>query len=315
MSNNKNTERTRPEQDTERIPQVWDFFFFFPVRMASTKLLVVTAFALQTLLVFAGNSRLFGLLQPGSGWYTNIEMSQRYASLFTPAKWAFAIWGIIYTWEIAAMTYLVLQPKDSIAFFQGVNPSLWLSANFFQGVWALLFATERLTLAAVALAGIAVSLTWLAFSMRAVGGLEYWLVAAPCWLHAGWTTAASIVNINLALGLTANIVTQLAAAHASAFVACLVGLIVMFVTSNDASLSPLVAAPMAAALCWALAAIGAELKTPVLITSSPAYTEIGELARSALQIIVEGCAIVLVTVSLMIVLARFTLGQAWLELK
>jgi len=47
--------------------------------MAAKALLVISAFVLQTLLVFAGNSRLFGLLQPGSGWYTNVEMSQRCA--------------------------------------------------------------------------------------------------------------------------------------------------------------------------------------------------------------------------------------------
>ena len=35
----------------------------------------VVAFGLQTLLVFAGNSRFFGLLKEGSGWRTNVEMS------------------------------------------------------------------------------------------------------------------------------------------------------------------------------------------------------------------------------------------------
>ena len=282
----------------------------------TSKLVVVAAFALQTLLVFAGNSRLFGLLQPGSGWYTNVEMSQRYASLVTPAKWAFAIWGIIYTWEMGAMVYLALQPKAGLAFWQGSHQNLWLAANFFQGVWAPLFATERLTLAAVALLGIAVSLTSLAFSMRAAGGVEYALVAAPFWLHAGWTTAASIVNINLVIGLTAGTATQLAAAHASAFLAGGVGLGVVLATSGDAATSsPLIAAPMVAALCWALAAIRAELKNPFLITSSAAYGEIGELGRAALQLVVGGSAVVLATVSTAIVAARLVGGKAWLELK
>ena len=241
-------------------------------------------------------------------------MSQRYASLVTPARWAFAIWGVIYTWEMAAMAFLALQPTRGLTFWQG--QTLWLAANFFQGVWALLFATERLTLAAAALAGIAFSLTSLAFSMRAASGLEYALVAAPFWLHAGWTTAASIVNINLVIGLFAGTATQLAAAHASSFLACAVGLGVVLTTSGDAATaSPLIAAPMVAALCWALAAIRAELISPFLITSSVAYGEIGEVGREALQLVVGGCGIVLAAASAAIVAVRLLGGKAWLELK
>lgn len=59
--------------------------------------LYVGTFALQTMMVFACNSRLFGMLSEGSGWRTNVEMSILYTSLVTPANWAFAIWGIIYT--------------------------------------------------------------------------------------------------------------------------------------------------------------------------------------------------------------------------
>jgi len=281
-----------------------------------SKLAIVAAFALQTLLVFAGNSRLFGFLQPGSGWYTNVEMSQRYASLVTPAKWAFAIWGIIYTWEMVAVGFLWLGPTDG-AFWRGArNPALWIAANGFQGVWALLFATERLTLAALALAGVSVSLIWLSYGMRSAGALEYWLVAAPFWLHAGWTTAASIVNFNLVVGLVSDVPTQLAVAHVSAFLACSVGLAIVFSSSADAaSSSALIATPLVAALCWALAAICAELRHPFLITGSTAYAEIGEVGRSALQLVVGGSAVVLLTGAVVIVLARLISGRARLELK
>ena len=64
---------------------------------AASAALYVGTFAIQTMMVFASNSRLFGLLPEGSGWRTNVEMSILYTSLVTPANWAFAIWGIIYT--------------------------------------------------------------------------------------------------------------------------------------------------------------------------------------------------------------------------
>ena len=149
----------------------------------NSSLVAIAAFAIQTTMVFAGNSRLFGLLKPGSGWYTNVEMAERYASLVTPARYAFAIWGIIYTWEMVAMAYLV--SAKEVATAQGWNLSLWVAANGFQALWAPLFATEKLGASGVALSGIAISLILLGNSMRAAAGLSYWLVAAPVWLHAG----------------------------------------------------------------------------------------------------------------------------------
>ncbi|KAL1521815.1 hypothetical protein AB1Y20_021466 [Prymnesium parvum] len=273
-------------------------------------LVAVAAFVVQTLVVFAGNSRLFGLLKPGSGWYTNVEMSMRYASLVTPARWAFAIWGIIYLTEAAGMLHLLLMPAHEVVFLQGSNTTLWVWANAFQAAWALLFATERLAMAALALAGIAVSLTWLSLSLCTVGALEYALLAGPIWLHAGWTCAASIVNFNLVVGLAADYSAQLAAAHASAFVAAAVGVGTFLGAALSTTCSPLVAAPMIAALCWALAAIRAELKSPVLIADSKVYAEIGELGRNALQLVVGGSALVMAGSVLFITCAWFVVTRA-----
>jgi len=281
--------------------------------IVTRRVLVVAAFALQTLLVFAGNSRLFGLLQPGSGWYTNSEMSTRYSSLVQPAKWAFAIWGIIYTWEIATMLYLVLASPPTLVFWRGTAPTvLWVAANAFQGMWALLFATERISLATISLAGIAISLVSLGFTLRSSSGLEYGLVAAPLWLHAGWASAAAIVNVNMWLGLFASTATQLAAANASAFIACAIGLGVIYSTAVDtSSSSPLVAAPLVAALCWALLAIRGELREPFLIANNLAYKEIGEVARTALQLVVVGCAAALGLGSVVIMSARLAGAGQW----
>jgi len=215
----------------------------------------------------------------------------RYSSLVQPAKWAFAIWGVIYLWEIASLVYLVLSPP-TLVFWSDMRPTvLWVAANAFQGTWALLFATERIPLATISLGCIAISLVSLGFALRSSSGFEYGLVTAPIWLHAGWASAAAIVNINMCLGLFASTATQLAAANASAFAACAIGLGVVYSTAFDASSpSPLVAAPLVAALCWALLAIRGELRQPVLIVNSDNYKEIGEVARTALQLMVGGCA-------------------------
>ena len=241
------------------------------------------AFAAQMLVVFAGNSRIFGLLKPGSGWYTNVEMAERYSSLVTPARFAFAIWGIIYTWEMAAMAYLWLTAEAP----HGWSIKLWCAANIAQALWAPLFALERLGLSAIALSCIAISLILLGSSLRGATGFDYWLLAAPVWLHAGWTSAASIVNLNLVLAAHGtSAAAQLAAAFASSFAAFYIGLAV--VASGHVA-----AWPFASALLWALYAIRSELLNPDLIKGSAAYAAIGETGRAALQMGVAGSAAVL----------------------
>jgi len=267
--------------------------------VSSEVALSIGAFIFQTLVVYAGNSRLFGLLKPGSGWFTNVELSERYASLVTPARWAFAIWGLIYIWETIAMVYLAFNPTVA-----PWDPTLklWLAANACQALWAPLFATERLALSAVALSGIAVSLVGLGLSLPAATTLDYFLFAAPMWLHAGWTVAASIVNVNLVIGPVsgASAAVQLAAATLSAFVAVLVGLSVVALT--PAPLTPL---PLAAALTWALAAIRAELVSPDLIKTSEAYAQIGEIARRALELAIGWLAIAFACAATTIAIGRW----------
>jgi len=272
--------------------------------MTTDAMVAILAFALQTLVVFAGNSRLFGLLKPGSGWYTNVEMATRYASLVTPAKFAFAIWGIIYTWEIIAMVRIAFAGG-----LKGTDLSLWVAANAFQGLWAVLFATECLSLSAMALSAIAFSLTWLGYSLRMAAGLQYWLVAAPIWLHAGWTCAASIVALNLVLADSPRFdsAAELAAANVSAFAATLLGLAVLYSSSSDALPGAL---PLAAALCWALYAIRCELEAPELISNCASYLQIGEIGRSALTLATGGSANVLACGAVVIAASRAVL-RVW----
>ena len=275
------------------------------------------AFAVQTLCVFAGNSRLFGLLSPGSGWYTNVEMSVRYASLVTPAKYAFAIWGVIYTWETAAMIYLFTGPSA----WGVVQSQLWIAANVFQALWAPLFAMERLTLSALSLSGIAVCLVCLGLSLREATGVPVALLSAPVWLHAGWTTAASLVNLNLVLAAAGSSAPlQLSAAFASVHVALAIGVAVLYASWTSEALgstlgSTLAPLPYALALGWALWAVRAELRTPDLIKGASAYHEIGEAGRAALEMACKASVVALAVGSAAMAGVHFVTGSlAWTRL-
>uniref|UniRef100_A0A7S0NG19 Uncharacterized protein n=1 Tax=Phaeocystis antarctica TaxID=33657 RepID=A0A7S0NG19_9EUKA len=244
----------------------------------------VVAFGLQTLLVFAGNSRFFGLLKEGSGWRTNVEMSVLYTSFVTPANWAFAIWGLIYTWELVAVCVLALSELDLISSPVGGRPETilwcWVLMNACQATWSILFARGQLLLSAFALGGIAASLVALGFEAT-VGSswLGYLTVCCPVWLHAGWTTAAALVNVNLALvGRSASAPTQLAAAFATCHGAFAAALVVIS-SAGPGSL------PYSAAVAWALAAIHHKLSNPdaTSTANNPTIAEVGEPARVALE--------------------------------
>lgn len=261
-------------------------------------LIAVGAFALQTLSVFAFNSLVFGLVKPGEGMYTNLEMATRHTSLVTPARWAFAIWGAIYVWECVAMAFIFFTPNK----VPGWRLGLWAMANAFQGLWAPIFATEHLTASALALSGIAISLVLLGTSMRDATGWAYWLCAAPIWLHAGWVCAASLVNINLSFASNGGSASaQLALASLSSSFAFMLGLSIVWFGSAETSYAPL---PLAASLCWALSAIRAELIAPDLIARDRAYEAIGEVGRESLEMSLRALVIGLAIGSAAIVLLR-----------
>lgn len=153
----------------------------------------------------AGNTRFFGLLGNKSGPpFTNVEMSQRYLSLVTPAGWAFAIWAVIYIWELLSMGFLAAGAAGETA----VPPAwpqlqyLWFGACAAQALWALLFAFDALLPALAAITALTGCLLKLAYDLGPAAAAmpnssAYWCLVAPAWLHGGWVTAATLVNANL----------------------------------------------------------------------------------------------------------------------
>mmetsp|Transcript_75519 Transcript_75519/g.125926 ORF Transcript_75519/g.125926 Transcript_75519/m.125926 type:complete len:280 (+) Transcript_75519:124-963(+) len=241
-----------------------------PEPAAFSPALCLAAFLLQWALVTLGNSGKLGL--------TNVEMSDKYPSYVTPAKWAFAIWGVIYLWEIIAMIYLFVDPNHApLASVQ----TYWLVLNAAQGAWALFFTRELLALSSVALTTIAVAAVALCAGLDASDGWRYWLGAAPFWLHSGWVTAASLVGWNMLLMSLKPSSTPvlLACGGASAYFALSVGLATLIQFST-------LALPMALSLAWALASISKNTKTEICRENS--------IGLQALQLTAGGCSVLLV---------------------
>ena len=79
---------------------------------------------------------------------------------------------------------------------------LWFGACASQALWALFFAFDALLPALVSIAALAGCLLKLAYELgpevaAMADESAYWYLVAPMWLHGGWVTAATLVNLNL----------------------------------------------------------------------------------------------------------------------
>ncbi|KAJ1617833.1 hypothetical protein T492DRAFT_1096982 [Pavlovales sp. CCMP2436] len=204
------------------------------------------AFALQCAVVFGGNAGLFG-------GKTNKEVSDKYKTLVTPAGWAFAIWGIIYFWELGAVFYILATPASHLL---ADCSSWWIVGSALQALWSLAFAYEQTSLAAVLLTGIAACFCECGRVLASgeAAGLDWLLVLLPVSLHAGWACAATLVGWNLAaVARGATVPVQICLAFASLYAATLLAMMAVLAT--------LFAVPVTfpLAVAWALAAIAQEV--------------------------------------------------------
>lgn len=209
----------------------------------------VLAFILNFAVVGASNFGLWGK--------TNKDVSDSMPTLTTPAGYAFGIWGVIFTSETALVVWQAL-PRNSgkAAVRQGLGP--WFAAAcVLQAIWSIAFAQEALVLSAAILIGIALCLGLASaglsnFRTAATDWTEYLVLHAPIGLHAGWTCAAALVNVNLAVSQRAGVASQVTAAIVTVLLAAAAAAVYATSFADPTFLL---------AVVWALAAIVANPDT------------------------------------------------------
>ena len=127
-------------------------------------------------------------------------------TLLPPAGWAFVIWGPIFLGEL-----LMVSSQTTLAEGHALEETIrritgpYVLAQAFQSLWTASFRPKYNEgfykyVSALNLAGIALSLSFChqAFvtSKVSFSNLEYGMYFLPLALHFGWTTAASLVNVN-----------------------------------------------------------------------------------------------------------------------
>jgi hypothetical protein len=130
------------------------------------------------------------------------SLSAEYQNLFTPAGYAFSIWGIIFLSLLAQAIFFVsraFNTSKNSDFLSQIGPYLIL-ANIGNGLWLYMWLMEYTGLSVVVMLGILASLVIVILNTN----MERWDAPRPIifWLwwpiaiYSGWIAVATIANIS-----------------------------------------------------------------------------------------------------------------------
>jgi hypothetical protein len=155
---------------------------------------VLALFAVIANVVFNGVYDRLGL-----GLADIRTVSDRYETLFTPAPYAFAIWGAIYSGLIAYAVFALLPSQRDVTVHDRIaRPFILL--NVLASLWVAVFTSDHPAAAVPVVA--AMVLTGMTLVRRAAAGAPTLrfphLVMAPFSLLLGWLSVATIANVSAA---------------------------------------------------------------------------------------------------------------------
>ncbi len=182
------------------------------------------------------------------------EISDAYATLLTPAGYAFSIWSLIYVLLVVFVVYQardLFKPSAKNDLPEKVGPWFFIS-SVCNGLWTLIFVKEFIGASVLVLLLLTASLYVLVAKLRiAVYDARPVVIACVWWpilIYTGWVTVAGIVNIASWLDSLGYAVSPLAASLTLITVSAL--LVVLLIKRNVREL--------VLASAWGIAAIGAQ---------------------------------------------------------
>lgn len=133
---------------------------------------------------------------------TTGEISDRYASLFTPAGYVFSIWSLIYLLLIVFVVYGALPAqRNNVRLGQLGYAFAWSClfniAWLFSWHYGVIWLSELLMLGL--LASLIVAYRRLDIRWERSKGLEGWLIDLPFSVYLGWITVATVANTSIFL--------------------------------------------------------------------------------------------------------------------
>jgi len=202
----------------------------------------------------------------GSPTQTVAEVSDKYHNLFTPADYAFGIWGLIYAATLVYAVMAILPSQLQVRLHDRIAPWLLLT-NALGSLWASLFVAEQMPLSLLvilAMLGSCAAMYGIASSHVVGEHLSHWW-RVPFGLWLGWLLVATIANSAVLLVWAGFVDWPLAGPIAAALMLLLVGGAAL--AASTLFLDPVV--PLV--ISWASAAIAVEqwqASTPVAVVGA-----------------------------------------------
>jgi hypothetical protein len=281
-----------------RITETFIFFLAVPIILSYAKKFIVDgpyayrgawvgAFLLN-LITVSIPGRFDNLVVAGGG-----KLSFPWRTVFAPAGWAFAIWGLIYSGEALLVAYVgaIGTPKIALK-----NAAIyWLAGSIYQAKWTFLFREQfinnlYLPMISLALGSASLFAAHGALTNAIYPSMDVWekiqliAIRSPISLHATWLTAASLLNLNAWTSKSgASLGSQVAVGFATAYFASIVGIVISIMRGD-----PLVALVVA----WALRAVSSQTLIDCQVKELPQSTvEALALTEKVLSNILLGTAI------------------------
>lgn len=128
---------------------------------------------------------------------TTAAISDKYATVVTPAGYAFSIWSLIYIGLIAFSIYQ-LRPSASEKYSR--IRTIYILSCVLNSAWIYFWQYDRIAVCLALIVLLAVSLFLInRFLRTSRTTAEYWLVNGPFGVYFGWVTAAALVNFAVLL--------------------------------------------------------------------------------------------------------------------
>lgn len=183
------------------------------------------------------------------------EISNKFGNLFTPASYAFSIWGLIFLMLIGYALYQLYGAFGNTANSEYITKTGWwfTLANVFNASWVVAFTYDQILLSVLIMIGILVSLLKIIVNTDMQKGvvsivhriLAWW----PISIYAGWISVAMIANVSAyftSIGFMGSELTQIIWTIALITIAVLIHTLMVWTRNMHA---------FAGVAVWALVAI------------------------------------------------------------
>lgn len=138
----------------------------------------------------------------GSGAVGGVNTGQaaaRYPTFFTPASYAFSIWGLIY-FNLAVWGFYQLFPRTFKSPLQNTGVSFWFLPNaVFNVMWVCVWQADLMYLSLIAMLGLLFTLCVVYYRqldyVKQSTYTEYLTSILPFKMYLGWVMLATVVNI------------------------------------------------------------------------------------------------------------------------